>query len=620
MIQNIRTYSRPLFILYVFCSLIAILYLPSLVPLPPSASYSYVFGYNNRVGVVLVLLLVAVGSVWTRGLNLQLRPTAVSQPVPLKTLVLSLVAILLACLAMYTLAGRFGGFGESTYGIDRAWLLSQGKVPYLDFEYAYGAAFLYVPLMLQHLLSIDLSQAYYLFWILNFLLGTLLLYAVVNLIDYPTNSKRAIFLLTFGAGFYSVLYMGTLYTYLRYTSPVFFVLVVNKLFDTGTKSRVYAPLVAVAFTGILLLISPETAIAHAFACTCIFLFTAPSRSRRIFTVTGFLLAVAPVFWAALKLHVFDTTKTSGSGSESFPITFAPYILLFFAALFVCACYIYLRFSKQGIHDNTFGLIAFSIPMIAASLGRCNPLHTFGNGEGIFLASMFYVSNYKTLWKGYKAFFIVSMILLPGLAYVWLNVPLIARVGLDSLGEGKSNSSVSRSITYFGHKYVDAYGTSSQKIKLEAMIADAHLAAPDRIDLSGLYPSWHGRFLAPFAYKPNGIGPYLSNQIDSGRYQGFVNANTAGAIQEKVAEIKNHPDQALLLPYRFERNCQIDISAERREISALSAFPFLGKAVHMENVRQPVCDFIFAHYSLEQEPTPQNFWFGLWVAKPVPSRL
>ena len=38
----------------------------------------------------------------------------------------------------------------------------------------------------------------------------------------------------------------------------------------GAGSRVYGALLAVAFTAVLLLISPETAIAFAFAAVCIF--------------------------------------------------------------------------------------------------------------------------------------------------------------------------------------------------------------------------------------------------------------------------------------------------------------------------------------------------------------
>jgi hypothetical protein len=616
--RNDRTFDRRLFLAYIVCSLAAIFYLPSLVPLHPSVSDSYVFAYNNRVGIALLLSLVAIGSVWTKGLNLQLRTTSVSQPLPLKILFYSLLAVMSGCLAMYMLAGRFGGLGESSYFIDRAWLLSQGKIPYLDFEWAYGVSFLYGPIFLQHLLSINIVHAYYLFWIFNWLLGTLLLFTVINMVDYPTNSKRSIFILLFGTAFLAILTMGVNYTFLRYYCPLFFVLVVQKLFNrSGAKSQAYAVLLAVTFTAILLLISPETAIAHAFACVCIFIFSAPSRSSRsIATFAGLLLGLAVVFWAALKTHVLDTLKANSGGADSFPISFAPHILLFFAAIFVCACYVFRQFQERRI-NNTFGLIAFSIPMTAAALGRCDPGHVVLNGLGIFLASMFYISNHRTAWKWYRAAFIVVLIILPTISGTWFYLPSLARCGFNILSESDHGSQISRSLTYLGRKYIEDFASPAKRAKREKTLENAqHMGVPKTIDFSRIYPTWHGTFLAPLGYKPNGLGTYLSNQIDYGHFEGLENANTVDAIHIKLTEIKSHPEKALLLPDRFENSCQVNIPAERQMMSVVFAFPYFGKAVHPESVRQPICSYIFARYRLEQAPTLQNFSYGLWVAKPV----
>lgn len=617
--RSLRTVDRRLFFAYVVCSLIAIFYLPYLVPLPPTASDSYIFGYNNRVGIVLLVLLVTIGSVWFRGLNLQFCAGGPSRPVSLKILVASLIAVLLGCLTMYAVAGRFGGFGESSYEIDRLWLLSQGKIPYVDFEWPFGASFLYVPLLLQRILSITLVQAYYLFWTLNWLLGTVLLFVVVNMVDYPTKFKTSIFLLLYGAGFISILSMGTHAASLRYTCPLFFILVVYKLLNhSGTKWQIYSAIFAVAFTMILLLISPETAIAYAFACGCVFVKSSTARRSRSFALFGgLLLAFAVVFWAALKFHVLDTVKASGGGADSYPVYFAPNILLFFAALFVCSCYLVRRFFVQQINDNTIGLIAFSIPMIAAALGHCGPSHVFWNGEGSFLVSLFYVSNYKIAWKWYRAAFILVMILFQALFTGWYYSGAMASVGSDLL-RGRGNNSQMRScVIYLSEEYIATFVRSDKKADWEARLARAERPAmPDKIDFAHVYPSWHGTFLAPFGYTPNGLGTYLSDKIDYGRYEGFENANTLAAIHEKGAEIKDHPERALLLPEQFEHTCKIDVSAERRKLSALYMFPYLGRAVHPESVRKPVCAYILTQYRLEQEPDEENFWYGLWVVKPV----
>jgi hypothetical protein len=445
------------------------------------------------------------------------------------------------------------------------------------------------------------------------------LFAVINLIDYPTNSKRAIYFLLYGTWFLSIVNMGTHYTLLRYTCPLFFILLVHKVLKrTSVNSLFYAALLAVAFTAILFLISPEIAIAHAFACGCIFLLSAPSRSRRdLATFVGLLIALSVVFWAALKHHVLDTVKASGGGADSFPICFAPHILLFFAALFICACYAFRRFSDSRINDNTVCLIAFSIPMIAAALGRCDPGHVVLNGLGIFLASMFYVSNHRTAWKWYKALFIVVLILLPALSGTWFYLPSIRRCGSNMLSESTNDSQIRRSLIYLGQKYIAYFASPDKRAKWEETLQNAqHVRIPKAIEFSTIYPTWHGAFLAPFGYRPNGFGTYLSNQVDYGHFEGLENANTIEAIHEKLAEIKDHPEKALLLPNDFERSCQIDLPAERQEISVLFAFPYLGKAVHPESVRESICDYIVAQYRLEQEPALQNFGYGLWVARAV----
>jgi len=306
---NARIIDRRLFFAYIVCSLATIFYLPTLVPVSPSVSTSYLFGYNNRVGVLLLFAFTVVGAVWTRGLGIQFSTSKKLQPVPLKVLAGTLAAAFCGCVGMYMAAGRFGGFGESRYQIDRVWLLSQGKIPYVNFEWPFGVSFLYVPLLLRQLLDISLVQACYLFWILNILFGILLLFVTVNLIDYPTDFRTAIFLLVCGAGLPSILGMGIQYAFLRFTLPLFLVLLVCKLFNRGSRKwEVYSALFAVASTIILLSISPETAISQAFACACIFALAPPSRGRmRTVTLAGVLLAFAGIFLsarAALLLRAF----------------------------------------------------------------------------------------------------------------------------------------------------------------------------------------------------------------------------------------------------------------------------------------------------------------------------
>ena len=107
---RIGNLDRRLFFAYVACSLAAIFYLPGFVPVQPATAQSYVFGYNNKAGVVILMLCLVLGAFWTGGLNFQRSSAADSRPVSRKVLLWSLAGMSFGCLAMYLFAGRFGGF------------------------------------------------------------------------------------------------------------------------------------------------------------------------------------------------------------------------------------------------------------------------------------------------------------------------------------------------------------------------------------------------------------------------------------------------------------------------------------------------------------------------------
>src|SRR5260370_32035656 len=95
--------------LYAVMSLAAILYVPYFFSPPPSASDSYVFGYNNRIGVALLLLFSIVGAIWTRGCGLNLRSAAATKNISFSALWVCMGITLTGCSAIILYAGRFCG-------------------------------------------------------------------------------------------------------------------------------------------------------------------------------------------------------------------------------------------------------------------------------------------------------------------------------------------------------------------------------------------------------------------------------------------------------------------------------------------------------------------------------
>jgi len=476
---------------------------------------------------------------------------------------------------MYVFAGRYEGFGESFYVIDRIWLLADGKVPFRDFEFAYGPALLYGPSVLHTIFSIGIAKAYYLFWAGSYLLGALLLFKTVNMVNYPTTSKQEIYLLLFLPGLFPIIRMGTNYTFLRFVCPLFFVLVIHKWFkDSHGGWIVRAVLGSVVFTAFLLSLSAETAIAFAFACVWICVLSrGQSLLKRGTTALALTAGFLALFWGAKKLHILDTLLADGSGAINFPIMMAPHVLVYFAAMFVCACYLYWRFRDRRMNDNTIGLIGYSIPMTAAALGRCDPSHVFWNGLAIFLASMFYFSNEKQMWRMFKIAFLLFAFLLPTISELYLFLPQLRAARFLNQHDG---------------------------------------GEPGTGDVAILYPRWPGKFLAPFGYRPNGFGAYRSDRVNYGRFEEVIDVSTERTVAEKVAEMREQPDKALILPDDYLRYCQTDPTKERHYLTVLLLFPYYGRAVHPVSVRNEICDYVRSHYRMAQKPSPYSSGYGLWV--------
>ncbi len=591
---------RVKLLIYAAACMTLIFTLPYFVPVRMAASPSYVLGYNNQFGVLLLLMSLVVGVFIAKGSDFQFLRRSEPKPVPVKILYAALLLVFFACGAMYLLAGRFDGFGEFAYEIDRIRLVADGRAPYVHFEWPFGVSLLYMPLLISRATGLNIIQSYFAFWLVNCLLGVVCLFALVNLVDYPTSRRSAIFIALVAALSSTIVFMGTHYGFLRQVAPLLGVLIVsNTLRSGGRKAQYRSVFISITFAALLLLLSPETAIALALACGFM-LFYAGGRSGDPLQLGGAVLAViafAGLFAIAYRLGALNTLLASGGGADSFPILASLHIVLFFGATAICAFYLYRRLSEGSANDNTFALLLYSIPMLAPALGRCDPTHVFLNGLGIFIAVLFYLSNSLKFWK--LCSFIVIFVFILNASNL-----RVYRYGLErALLLDLSQSEM------FKHQLHSLKGWAGD-VKLAAKLGA--LAAMDlNAPLSVVYPDWHGEFLAPFGYA-RVLGTYYSSQIEFGFYEGFENANTPSAIARKIEELKGAPQRAVLLPGNFEALCGIDAIANRRIISALFMRPYNGAIKNSINIRKPVCDYIRANYVLTEQPLEENFGFGLWV--------
>ena len=557
--------SRPAMLVGFVLASFAILFLPyAFAPGQVSTSESYLFGFNNRVATILLVVSAAAGAVWAAELAPYRPAREAGRPVPLVTLLICLCVAAAACGAMYQFAGGFGGFAESGYEIDRVWLLLQGQTPYEDFEWPFGALLLYGPAFLCRTLALSPTQSCALFWVVSSLVGIVLLYATINLIDRPTDRRQSIFLL-FSLGALLVLpLMATHYSLIRYVTPLWFILWVWRVDRAG--HRIAAAGLAVAASAVLLTISPEITIAFGFA-SVVSLFPRPMCQNSLAAYGLLLLGLALLLWQAYRLRLFTTLLASGGGAESFPLPLSAPILFFFGVVFVGAWLLLAGFRSTS-PDNCVPILLFAIPMLAAALGRCDPLHLMLNGLGFFLAVAFHASTRSSAWTLFCGGFITCIVATMVFGGVW-----------------------------FWRPHID--------------IAEAGSASPPpaTLDLASLYRVPAGtKFAAPFKYRPNQLGSYLSPDIDLGYYGGLENASSEAATRRKIQDLQNEPERYLLVPANFPNLCKRNVQGARKLMKMIFVAPYTIKPSHVESVHRPLCDYIASHYTPFTSASREIYWY------------
>lgn len=614
----VKASARPgAFLAAAAVSFAAVLYLPYFVPQAPTASDSYLFGYNNRAAIAL-LLTVCAGLVFFFDLR-PLRELAVERAkrIPLKALAYALAVQGIGCGLMIFLVGGLGGFVESNYELDRIDLVSRGLRPYVDFEWPFGPALLYGPRWLERLLHLGAVDAYDLFWTAASLAGVALLYGTVQQLDYPTQRKTSIFSILFAASMLSVVNTGTHYTLLRYAAAPYCIL---QVFRSGEEGREWvAAAKGAAFMGLLWLVSPEMAIAHGFACLVL---TFPKRSGISPIAIGpaayaaMAAGICGEFAAALRGHLLSTLLRSGGGADSFPVVFSAPALCFFAVVLVCCGAVAQRMREPGHDDNSVALIVLSAPLMAAALGRCDPGHMLWNGLGFFLAALLYASSSERAWRWSRNAFLAGMVLLPS----FVVVRYVGQVAVEATADNMARESATgRTGAEAAFARLAIRLRPGREKEAEALRV---AAPPERIDFASVYPHapagiLRDRLDAPLGYKPGRWSTYRSESVDYGRYEALENANTPDAVRQKIQELAAHPNRGLLLPEDAAARCGVREQLERAILMVYFFAPYTAKAVNPGSVHQPLCDYILGHYTLTEPASKQNYDYALWTPKRLP---
>src|SRR5579875_2237022 len=192
---------------------------PYHIPIQPSYSVSWIFGYNNHAAVVIVLLGGLLAAFLCRELPLQ--QEIAGKPLTRVTLWKLLTIATLIALVFSVFYGRLDGAGEGVYTADRLRLMLEGARPYCDFNYAYGAFFLFFPFTLVRFFSLPVWPACILSWWVIALAGFTELYFVLRWSGFSPPAQRKVILLPAAIGLLAMLAMSPSYSITRFLTPGF---------------------------------------------------------------------------------------------------------------------------------------------------------------------------------------------------------------------------------------------------------------------------------------------------------------------------------------------------------------------------------------------------------------
>jgi hypothetical protein len=381
-------------------------------PSRPSLSAAYTAGFNNRVAAVAAVFVAVLSFAlaWkfhffpNRTQNPDREPTPiwlVISCVAVSAAVTAAVAYLLCKVDLASVDNRY--FLEYMDDVSR-----YHQRIYVDFSFAYGPLLLYFPLFMHWVLRplhIGIEGSYYVSLTVAIVLGQVILWRTLEAL--PLSRKiKSITLCVFSIVSMCPV-MGLNYTLIRFLAPFSILLF---------ASRIKKPsLVALAFfisEFLLLGISPELGLAFAAgACFYAICMTAKHGPAWIPVIAAPLVA-AGAFLPIAGPHYLDTMRNYSHGDFNLVVEPLGYIILFLIATVWLVPRMLAGAFRQRRPEALLlaSLFVVCLALVPPAFGRCDPLHVFFNGAGMFLLASAAIWGYSERIRNIWFFCLVCSVL------------------------------------------------------------------------------------------------------------------------------------------------------------------------------------------------------------------
>jgi len=429
---------RPVFIyiMVIFISSLCIFYLPFFIPPTKlTGSDSYVFGFNNRIAILSVILSIFIFywiGIKLYGKSGNLQPSLFigsekSKNSCVNRWVYIAFAILYSAttLIIYFITQGYW-YGEEAYFIRKIEFVLMGKILYKDIEFGYGPALAYLPAYFHLIMSsfgFSLQGSYYLFYALTSLSGLAFLAYVINKFNISGKYKNVIFSAIAFTGWNET--MGLNYVFIRFITPFACILFIHSmLFHNITikalcnKLKVILLILFSIFSLFInLAISPEIGISYClilFAYILYLIFT----GFRQYIYCLILLFLIPIIFFFFPKEYLNSIINFTSGGNNFPVVPALYIIFYLFSLFYLMPLL-IRGLKYGGNDSPLiiTLIIFNILMVPGALSRCDSGHVFYYGLSVLiLTPIILLLNHSERYTRYYIFCLILIFLCFKISY------------------------------------------------------------------------------------------------------------------------------------------------------------------------------------------------------------
>ena len=585
--------------------LLAVYFIPYLVPVRDGLSDSYLFGYSNRTAILLLVVFTVGFALWTRGLGLRLPVASELEGDRFaRTAAIAIACSVAGCLVFWTLAWALGPIMEAQYFLDRYATFGMGGHLYKDFGFDYGPLLFYPSLWVARVCHLSVGNGYFLTWVLQWAIGTWTLWKVVEIAARGTLQGRSIFLLLWAFFLTAMPDSGPNYTPLRFCGTLAIALGVDFLYFRRAANMATFGLAALGASA-MLFYSPEQGIALTIGTILYFtLCVRPLDKKLVEGLVGFILSMLLVFWIALRYGVLGNVGNVGGGALDFPLFLSFQSLVLLLLLLVAGCVFITSISRRRSRSPLLYLICISLASAPAAFSRADIGHIIINTLGALIVALVVLSQYPTLWRWTWGSFALVIVLSTYGKFTWYKGTIQIQVHDAVFGRQYRSPELAK-------LYVGLYKLTHKNA--DARLAQLKASLSDNEDPNAR-PLPHGaHLLAPLGVERRLNPPPNDVQIVTGWYPWLFPMTSTKPIKVKIAEIQQHPDWPLLLPSRGVQVCVWDPEEERRSLRRLMLTPFVPKPRAILDKGKPLCDFLNDNFVLSSyvSPVPRSF---VWVRR------